>query len=57
MPVEALIARAGGQYGVRVVQGGARRVVPVETGLFMGSRVEISGAGLSEGVRVEVPAL
>ncbi|MFI6392569.1 peptidoglycan-binding protein [Nonomuraea sp. NPDC050540] len=57
VPVEALIARAGGQYGVRVVRGGTRRVVPVETGLFMGSRVEISGAGLSEGVRVEVPKL
>ncbi|MGP3920649.1 peptidoglycan-binding protein [Nonomuraea sp. 10N515B] len=57
VPVEALIAREGGQYGVRVVQGGTRQVVPVETGLFTGSRVEISGAGLSEGVRVEVPRL
>jgi hypothetical protein len=41
---------------VRVVAAGTTaRVVTVTTGLFAVSRVEISGAGLSAGMRVEVP--
>jgi uncharacterized membrane protein YgcG len=53
VPVEALVARRGGGYGVELAAG--RRVVPVETGLFAGGYVEIEGAGIREGTRVVVP--
>ncbi|WP_187281550.1 peptidoglycan-binding protein [Nonomuraea sp. C10] len=52
VPVEALLATAGGGYGVDV--GG--RVVPVRTGVYGGGRVEISGPGLAAGMKVGVPA-
>jgi peptidoglycan hydrolase-like protein with peptidoglycan-binding domain len=55
VPVEALLALRDGAYGVRVVAGTTARVVTVTTGLFAVSRVEISGAGLAAGMRVEVP--
>lgn len=57
VPVEALLALREGGYGVRVVTGSTPRVVPVRTGLYAVSRVEISGAGLAAGMKVEVPAL
>jgi len=55
VPIVALLARPGG--GHQVVLAGSRRTVPVEVGLFDDSAgvVEVSGAGLTEGVRVEVP--
>jgi Putative peptidoglycan binding domain len=53
VPVEALVARRGGGYGVELAAG--RRVVPVETGLFAGGYVEIEGSGIREGTRVVVP--
>jgi hypothetical protein len=59
VPVNALVALAGGGYAVEVVDaGGARRLVPVKTGLFDDSagRVEVSGAGLADGQNVTVPA-
>jgi Putative peptidoglycan binding domain/HlyD family secretion protein len=58
VPIGALLARPGGGYAVRVVQGGSRRLVAVRTGLFddTAGLVEVAGTGLAEGVRVEVPA-
>ncbi|MEW9554586.1 peptidoglycan-binding protein [Nonomuraea sp. NPDC050783] len=52
VPVEALLATAGGGYGLEI--GG--RVVPVRTGVYGGGRVEISGPGLEAGTKVGVPA-
>ncbi|MFB9877961.1 peptidoglycan-binding protein [Planobispora siamensis] len=54
VPVEALLALSEGGYGVRLADG---RVVAVETGLFAAGRVEVSGDGLAEGMKVEVPQL
>ena len=57
VPVNALLALAEGGYGVRVVDGGGPgRIVRVEPGLFARGMVEVSGGGLAEGTRVEVPA-
>ncbi|MGP3956602.1 peptidoglycan-binding protein [Nonomuraea sp. 3N208] len=53
VPVEALLALREGGYGVRSQQGA---VIAVKPGLFAGGRVEVTGAGLSEGMKVEVPA-
>ncbi|MDP4509188.1 peptidoglycan-binding protein [Nonomuraea turcica] len=53
VPVEALLALREGGYGVRTQQG---VVITVTPGLFAGGRVEVTGAGLSEGMKVEVPA-
>lgn len=60
VPVDALIARAGGGYAVEVPgDGGARRIVPVSLGLFddADGLVQVSGAGLSAGQSVVVPKL
>ncbi|WP_329427179.1 peptidoglycan-binding protein [Streptosporangium sp. NBC_01495] len=58
VPVNALLALAGGGYAVEVVEGGAHRLVPVETGLFDDSEgtVEVTGEGLVAGQNVVVPA-
>jgi peptidoglycan hydrolase-like protein with peptidoglycan-binding domain len=56
VPVSALVALAGGGYAVEVIDGPSRRLVPVRTGLFAGTRVQVSGAGLAAGKRVQVPA-
>ena len=56
VPVTALLALAEGGYGVEVVEGSRTRIVAVKTGMFANGRVEISGAGLKEGLRVAVPA-
>jgi putative peptidoglycan binding protein len=56
VPVNALVALAGGGYAVQVVQGRATHLTAVRTGLFGGTLVQVSGAGLDPGVRVEVPA-
>ncbi|GAA2414873.1 peptidoglycan-binding protein [Actinomadura vinacea] len=55
VPVSALLARPGGGYAVQVVEGGRVREVAVETGVFSGGRVEVSGAGLAEGMKVGIP--
>lgn len=54
VPVGALLALAEGGYGVEVVDGAARRLVAVQTGLFADGKVEVSGDGLIEGVRVVI---
>ncbi|MFC6886323.1 peptidoglycan-binding protein [Actinomadura yumaensis] len=56
VPVAALLARPGGGYAVQVVDGGAVRDVPVETGAFADGKVEVTGAGLAAGAKVGVPA-
>lgn len=55
VPVTALVALAGGGYGVYVRAGGERRLVPVTPGLFANTLVEIRGDALREGDKVEVP--
>jgi hypothetical protein len=54
VPVNALIARRGGGYGVELAA--TRRIVPVETGLVASGNVEVSGAAIREGTRVVVPS-
>jgi hypothetical protein len=55
--VTALMARAGGGYGVEVVDGGTHHLVAVEVGLFddADGLVQVSGSGLEVGQRVVVP--
>lgn len=63
VPVSALVALAGGGYAVEVVHGtgtgtstGTRQLVAVRTGLFSSTLVQVSGAGIATGQRVEVPS-
>ena len=60
VPVSALVALAGGGYAVEVVHGSgalaARQLVPVQTGLFSDTLVQVSGAQLAPGLEVEVPS-
>ncbi|MFI5807205.1 peptidoglycan-binding protein [Streptomyces sp. NPDC051561] len=55
VPVGALLALADGSFGVQVVEGGRTREVKVKLGLFAQGQVEVTGAGLSAGVKVGVP--
>lgn len=55
VPVTALVALAEGGFGIEVVENGASRLVPVDTGLFARGQVEISGAEVSEGLTVRIP--
>ncbi|WP_067469094.1 peptidoglycan-binding protein [Actinomadura macra] len=55
VPIAALLAQGDGGYAVQVVQNGTVRNVVVETGVFTEGKVEVSGAGLSEGMKVGVP--
>lgn len=56
VPVNALVALAGGGYAVQVVHGRSVHLTAVRTGLFGSTLVQVSGSGLHPGVRVEVPA-
>lgn len=58
VPVEAVVALRGenGGYGLQIVQGGKSRMVRVETGMTADGRIEVSGAGLREGMKVGVAA-
>jgi Putative peptidoglycan binding domain len=56
VPVAALVALAGGGYGVQVVTGATSHYVPVQLGMFAGGRVQITGAGITAGTRVGVPS-
>jgi peptidoglycan hydrolase-like protein with peptidoglycan-binding domain len=55
VPVEALLGLREGGFGVEVIEGSTTRVVAVTTGTYGGGRVEISGDGLREGMKVGVP--
>ena len=55
VPVTALLALAGGGYGVELVtRSGAHRLVAVVTGIFAGGRVQVSGPAIAAGARVVV---
>jgi peptidoglycan hydrolase-like protein with peptidoglycan-binding domain len=56
VPITALTALTNGGYAVDVVENGTQHRVPVTTGLFSRTMVEVSGDGLSEGQAVEVPS-
>ncbi|MFG3025302.1 hypothetical protein ACGFZQ_43560 [Streptomyces sp. NPDC048254] len=49
VPITALLGLRGGGYGLQLTDG---RFVAVQTGLFSKGMVEVSGAGIAEGVRV-----
>jgi peptidoglycan hydrolase-like protein with peptidoglycan-binding domain len=55
VPVSALLALQGGGYGLEVVEpSGGHRLVAVHTGIFAGSLVQVSGAGIAAGTKVVV---
>ncbi|QKV96518.1 peptidoglycan-binding protein [Streptomyces sp. NA02950] len=56
VPVEAVVALRGehGGYGLELVRGGTTRMVRVETGMTADGQIEVSGAGLREGMTVGV---
>lgn len=58
VPVDALLALAGGGYAVEVADAGSRHLVPVNLGLFddADGLVQVTGTSLSAGQRVVVPA-
>jgi peptidoglycan hydrolase-like protein with peptidoglycan-binding domain len=56
VPITALLAVPGGGYAVEAADRTHRRI-PVQTGIFSNSRVEVSGPGLHEGLQVESPSL
>jgi peptidoglycan hydrolase-like protein with peptidoglycan-binding domain len=55
VPVSALLALAGGGYGLEVVTpSGAHQLVGVTTGIFAGGLVQVSGARIVAGTKVVV---
>jgi peptidoglycan hydrolase-like protein with peptidoglycan-binding domain len=58
VPVDALLALAGGGYAVEIAEGGVHHLTGVTLGLFDDGDglVQVSGKGLSAGQRVVVPA-
>jgi hypothetical protein len=55
VPVNALLALQGGGYGVDVVTAHGSHLVGVTTGLYSNTLVQVSGAGITAGMRVQVP--
>ncbi len=57
VPIDALLALAGGGYAVEVAEGRVHRLEAVSLGLFddADGLVQVSGQGLSAGQRVVVP--
>jgi hypothetical protein len=56
VPVSALLALAGGGYGVDVVTGKTSHLTGVTTGLYSDTLVQVSGSGITAGTLVEVPS-
>jgi hypothetical protein len=58
VPVDALLALAGGGYALEVAEGGAHHLEAVTLGLFDDAEglVQVSGSGVSAGQRVVVPS-
>jgi putative peptidoglycan binding protein len=56
VPVTALMALSGGGYAVETADGRHRRI-PVQTGLFSNGRVEVSGPGIVEGLKILAPTV
>jgi HlyD family secretion protein len=55
VPISALLALASGGYGVEVVEpSGRHHLVGVTTGIFTGSEVQVTGAGIDVGTEVVV---
>jgi hypothetical protein len=55
VPIAALVALAGGGYGLEVVtRSGPHQLVGVRTGVFAGGEVQVMGSGLTAGTRVVV---
>jgi hypothetical protein len=55
VPIPALLALAGGGYGVEVIAPtGHHELVGVTTGVFTGSQVQVSGPGIKAGLKVAV---
>jgi len=50
-----MVLETGG-YAVETADGRHRRI-PVQTGIFSNGRVEISGAGIVEGLKVLAPTV
>jgi Putative peptidoglycan binding domain len=55
VPIAALLPVPGGGYAVESASHHHR--IPVQTGIFSNSRVEVSGQGLFDGLEVESPSL
>jgi hypothetical protein len=55
VPIAALLARPAGGFAIELIRDGGSTLLPVETGLFAAGRVEITGAGIAEGLAVSVP--
>jgi hypothetical protein len=56
VPVNALLALQGGGFGVDVVTGNTSHLVGVSTSLYSNTLVQVSGSGITAGMRVEVPS-
>ncbi|MBT2398223.1 hypothetical protein [Streptomyces sp. ISL-100] len=59
VPVNSLLALAGGGYAVEVVEaGGKHRLIAVKPGLFddAAGKVEVTGTGLKAGQSIVVPS-
>lgn len=55
VPVNALVARKGGGYAVQAFTAGGVENLPVKPGLFANGMVEVSGDGITEGLKVGIP--
>jgi hypothetical protein len=57
VPIDALLALAGGGYAIEVAEGRVHRLEAVSLGLFDDAEglVQVSGQGVSAGQRVVVP--
>ncbi|MER5883687.1 peptidoglycan-binding domain-containing protein [Streptomyces sp. NPDC001941] len=55
VPVEALLALREGGKGLEIVTDTGTRTVAVTTGMYADGRVQVTGEGLREGMRIGVP--